>query len=119
MKPSDISKVQNYLRKVLGNNNIVIDTPTRRGAPVEVRVGDEFLGVVHRDDEDGETSFSLIVSILEEDLDASASSAALPKPSPSSGRPGKLTTTSSISDGPDARHPISFSKAATRRDRSQ
>jgi len=42
--------------------------PARRGQSVEVRVGDEFLGTVHRDEENGEVSYSLHIAILEEDL---------------------------------------------------
>jgi hypothetical protein len=68
MTPSDIARVQAYLRKTLGSDRIVIDPPKTRNAPVEVRSGREFLGTLHRDDEDGEVSFSLHITILEEDL---------------------------------------------------
>jgi hypothetical protein len=33
-----------------------------------VCVGDEFLGVLHRDEDDGEISWALHLTILEEDL---------------------------------------------------
>lgn len=33
-----------------------------------MRVGDEFVGVVHRDEDEGEVSYSLNLVILEEDL---------------------------------------------------
>jgi len=33
-----------------------------------VRVSDEFLGVLHRDEDDGEVSWALPMAILEEDL---------------------------------------------------
>jgi hypothetical protein len=65
---TDIARVQAYLRATLGNDRIHIDAPKRKGGSVEVRVGPEFLGTVHRDDEDGEVSFSLHITILEEDL---------------------------------------------------
>jgi hypothetical protein len=68
MKSSDISRVEAYLRQTLANNHIHIDAPKRRGAPVEVRVGNEFLGTLHRDEEEGEVSFSLHITVLEEDL---------------------------------------------------
>jgi hypothetical protein len=70
MKPSDIARVQAYLRTTLGSDRIHIDTPKNRGASVEVHAGREFLGTLHRDDEDGEVSFSLHITILEEDLPA-------------------------------------------------
>ena len=72
MKESDIARVQAYLRATLGNDRIHIDVPKRKGATVEVRVGNDFLGTIHRDEEDNEVSFSLHVTILDEDLPALA-----------------------------------------------
>ena len=68
MQPADITRVQTYLRKTFGTDRIHIDPPKTRTGPVEVRVGDEFIGTLHRDTEDGEVSFSLHIMILEEDL---------------------------------------------------
>ena len=68
MKETDIARVQAYLRATLGNDRIYIDIPKKKGASVEVRVGDDFIGTLHRDDDDGEVSFALTISILEEDL---------------------------------------------------
>ena len=68
MTPLDVARVQAYLRTLLGNARINVVQPKRRGASVEVRVGDEFLGTLHKDQEDGETSFSLHLTILEDDL---------------------------------------------------
>lgn len=68
MKASDIARVEAYLRTTLGSNRINIEAPKNRGASVEVRAGQEFLGTLHRDEDDGEVSFSLHITILEEDL---------------------------------------------------
>jgi hypothetical protein len=68
MTPNDIARVQDYLRRTFENDKIVIDVPAKRGAPVEVRVGDEFIGVLHRDDDDDDVSWSLLITILEDDL---------------------------------------------------
>jgi hypothetical protein len=68
MTPNEISRVQAYLRRLFANDRIAIDPPPKRGAPVEVRVGDEFIGVLHRDDEEGEVSYALQIAILEADL---------------------------------------------------
>jgi hypothetical protein len=68
MTPNDIARVQDYLRRTFENDKIVIDVPAKRGAPVEVRVGDEFIGVLHRDDDDDDISWSLLITILEDDL---------------------------------------------------
>lgn len=68
MKPTDIARVQAYLRKLFGSDRIHIDAPKKAGATVEMRVGDEFVGTLHRDEEDGEVSFALQMVILDEDL---------------------------------------------------
>ena len=68
MTPTDIARVEAYLRRVLGSTRIEIPVPKRKGASVEVMVNKEFLGTLHRDEEDGEVSYSLHVTILEEDL---------------------------------------------------
>jgi hypothetical protein len=70
MTPADIARVEAYLRRTLGSDRIHIDAPKTRNAPVEVRAGREFLGTLHRDEDDGEVSFSLHITILEEDLPA-------------------------------------------------
>lgn len=70
MTPKDAARVQAYLRGLLGNARVGVALPSRRGASAEVRIGDEFIGTLHKDEEDGETSFSLHVTILEEDLPA-------------------------------------------------
>lgn len=68
MTANEIARVQEYLRQAFGNDRIAIDPPARRGAPIEVRIGDEFIGVLYRDEDEGEVSYSLNISILQEDL---------------------------------------------------
>lgn len=68
MTPTEITRVETYLRRVLGNPKIEVPVPKRKGASVEVTIDKEFLGTVHRDDDDGEVSYALHITILEEDL---------------------------------------------------
>jgi len=68
MEIVEIARVQEYLRKSLSNNRIVIPPTAKPNAPVEVYIGEEFVGVLYKDEEEGETSYSLTMSILEEDL---------------------------------------------------
>ena len=72
MTPTEIARIQTYLRKTFGNDRIAIDPPAKRGAPIEVRIGDEFIATLHRDDDEGEVSYALHMTILEEDLPAAA-----------------------------------------------
>ncbi len=68
MTPTDIARVETYLRRTLGNPRIGIAAPKRKGATVEVTLDGEFIGTLHRDEDDGEVSYALHVTILEEDL---------------------------------------------------
>ncbi len=68
MTPTDIARVQTYLRRTLGNDRIAVEVPKRKGATVEVTVDKDFLGTLHRDEEEGEVSYSLHITILDEDL---------------------------------------------------
>ena len=72
MTANEIARVQDYLRQLFANDRIVIDPPAKPRAPVEVRIGEEFIGVLHRDDEDGEVSYALQMVILAEDLPAAS-----------------------------------------------
>lgn len=68
MTRNEIARVQEYLRRVFANERIAIDPPATPTAPVEVRINDEFIGVLHRDEDEGEVSYVLNIPILEEDL---------------------------------------------------
>lgn len=70
MTDSEIARVQAYLRKTLGNDKIIIAPPEKAGQSAEVLLGDEFVGTLHRDVDEGEVSYALHVVILEEDLPA-------------------------------------------------
>ncbi|TDG28316.1 DUF3126 family protein [Paracraurococcus ruber] len=68
MTPAELAAVQAHLRRLLGNDRITLSTPKRRNASVELFVGSEFVGTVHRDAEDGEVSYSVQIVVLAEDL---------------------------------------------------
>ena len=73
MTLNEITRVQEYLRLTFTNEKIKIQPPKKPGAPIEVYIGEEFAGVLYRDDEEGEISYTLNISILEEDLPAAVS----------------------------------------------
>ena len=65
---SEIARVQKYLR-----DTFRLDTITVRGRPqkddsAEVYISDEFIGVLFKDDEEGEVSYAFQMAILEIDL---------------------------------------------------
>lgn len=82
MTRSEIERVQAYLcLRLLGTERLRVVVPRRAGLSVEVAVGDEVVGMLHRDSEDGEVSYSMHLTILEEDLPPVARpSAAAPAP---------------------------------------
>ncbi|PWS34914.1 DUF3126 domain-containing protein [Falsiroseomonas bella] len=79
MTPSDIARVQTYLRRLLGSERISLVAPARKGMSVEVMVQDEVIGTVHRDDEEGEVSYAVHITVLEEDLPAPPAAGAAPR----------------------------------------
>lgn len=68
MTPTDIARVQTYLRRLLGSDRVRIVPPARKGLSVEVAVDDEVIGTIHQDNDEGEISYSVHLTILEEDL---------------------------------------------------
>ena len=68
MKLSEIARVESYLKQTFRSPAIKVAAPKKAGAPIEVYVGDEFIGVLHRDEEEGEISYALHITILHEDL---------------------------------------------------
>lgn len=70
MTSNEIARVEAYLRKTFANDRIRVVPPPKPGAPVEVCLGEEFIAVLHRDVDEGEVSYALHMTILEEDLPA-------------------------------------------------
>jgi hypothetical protein len=68
LSTSEISRLQTTLRRLLGSPGLTVNPPPRRGLSVEIAVNDEVVGTVHRDDEEGEISYSINIVVLEEDL---------------------------------------------------
>lgn len=68
MTRSDMERVQTYLRRLMGNDRIRVVPPAKPGLTVEIAVEDEVIGTLYRDAEEGEVSYSVNLTILEEDL---------------------------------------------------
>lgn len=70
MTPKEIAQVQAYLRNRFTNNRIVLVPRANKDDSVEVMLDDEFLGVIFRDDEDGEICYQFNMTVLDIDLEA-------------------------------------------------
>lgn len=68
MKPDEIAKLNAYFKRIF-NEKMVIKARPRKDDSAEVYLGDEFLGIIFRDDEDGDLSYNFSMAILDVDLD--------------------------------------------------
>jgi len=67
VKPDEIKKLDAYFKRIF-NEKMTIKARPRKDDSAEVYVGDEFLGIVFRDDEDGDLSYNFSMAILDVDL---------------------------------------------------
>jgi len=68
MDKEEIAKVEKYLRgKLCPGINLKVN---KASSCVEVYLKNEFIATVYRDDDDGEISYTLTMSILDVDLSA-------------------------------------------------
>jgi len=67
VKPDELKKLDAYLKRTL-NANIIVKARPRKDDSAEVYLADEFLGVIYRDDEDGDLSYNFSMAILDVDL---------------------------------------------------
>lgn len=70
MSIDELKRVEAYLRRLFANATIAVKARPRKDDSAEVFVGDEFVGVLYRDEEDGELSYNFTMGILEMDLKA-------------------------------------------------
>jgi hypothetical protein len=78
MTGAEIERVQTYLRRLLGNDRLTIVPPVKPGFPVEVAVGEETIGTLDKDTDEGEVSYAVTLTILDEDLPPLPKAAAKP-----------------------------------------
>jgi hypothetical protein len=78
MTGAEIERVQTYLRRLLGSDRLTIVPPMKAGFPIEVAVEGETIGTVDKDTDDGEVSYAVTLTILDEDLPPLPKAAAKP-----------------------------------------
>jgi hypothetical protein len=69
MDKEELKKVETYMRKTFNNAAISVRARAKKNDSAEVYIGDEFIGVLFLDDEDGDRSFNFQMAILDTDLD--------------------------------------------------
>lgn len=68
MNKAEMQSIEAYLRRLFGNAAIRVVARPRKTDSAEVYIGEEFVGVLFLDDEDGDRSFNFQMAILAEDL---------------------------------------------------
>ena len=72
MRPEEISRLENYFRRTFQLSTIQVRQRPQKDDSAEVYIGDEFIGVLFRDDEDDDLSYNFQMAILEFDLEPGA-----------------------------------------------
>ena len=69
MNKSEIDSLTSYFRRTFGNPSIAVRARPKLNDSAELYVGEEFLGIISRIEDEGETSYDLSMSILDIDLE--------------------------------------------------
>ncbi len=66
--PDEMIQIQDYLRRTFGNPAIGVKPRAQASDSIEILLNGEFIGIVYKNEEDGETSYDFNMSILDIDL---------------------------------------------------
>lgn len=69
MNKPELAKLEAYMRRTFANAAIRVVARPRKDDSAEVYVGEEFVGVIFVDDEDGDRSYNFSMAILDSDLE--------------------------------------------------
>ena len=69
MKREELLKLEAFFRRRFNMPAISVKARPQKDDSAEVYIGDEFVGVIFRDDEDGDLSYNFTMAILDIDLD--------------------------------------------------
>ncbi|MBV8962636.1 MAG: DUF3126 family protein [Hyphomicrobiales bacterium] len=69
MDKNDCARLERYLRRLFRNTEIRVTPRPRKSDSAEFYIGEEFVGVLFEDNDEGERSFNLQIAILTEDLE--------------------------------------------------
>ena len=68
MKPDEIKKLEAYFKRTFQNPTLQVRARPQKKDSCELYVGEEFLGIIFRDDEDGDLSYNFSMAVLDIDL---------------------------------------------------
>ena len=68
MTRDEILKLEHYLKKLFRVPELQVRQRPRKDDSAEVFIGEEFIGVIFRDEDEGETAYQFQMAILDFDL---------------------------------------------------
>ena len=68
MKPEEIAKLTRFLRTKFNLATLSVRKRPQKDDSAEVYIGEEFIGVLFRDDDEGEIAYQFQMAILDYDL---------------------------------------------------
>jgi hypothetical protein len=71
LKPDELKLLSAYFLKVFKTSGLVVKARPKKDDSAEVYIGEEFLGVLYRDEDEGELSYNFSMAILDIDLEDS------------------------------------------------
>jgi Protein of unknown function (DUF3126) len=69
VKPEELKKLDAYFKRIFGNSTLIVKPRPKKDDSAELFLGEEFLGLIYRDDEDGDLSYNFSMAILDMDLE--------------------------------------------------
>lgn len=69
LEKKDLERVQTYMRRLFTNTQIRVVARPKKKDSAEVYLGEEFIGVLFEDKEDGDLSYNFQMAILDTDLE--------------------------------------------------
>ncbi len=67
--PDEIKRVEAYLRKTFGSPRIGVRGRQKAADAAEVYIGDDFIGILSKDTDEGELCYQFSMTILDIDLE--------------------------------------------------
>ncbi|WP_412057931.1 DUF3126 family protein [Bartonella sp. DGB2] len=68
MNSEEIKSLDAYFKRVFQNASLRVKERLKKDDSCEVYLGEEFLGVIYRDEDEGELSYNFSMAILDIDL---------------------------------------------------
>lgn len=68
LKPDELKKLDAYFKRTFNNPDLQVKARPRKNDSAELYLGDEFLGLVYKDEDEGELSYNFSMAILDVDL---------------------------------------------------